>query len=254
MSKKKPNVSRRSFVKIAGLASAGIASAFGAPAASQIANKQDVNSDNSHSKIALEPLPPQYREYTFFTSEEAKFMEAAVDRLIPSDDVGPGALELGVVYYIDRNLESIYGHGAKTYLSGPFQQGEPTQGYQLPLRPREIYRLGIVDVDNYCQANHRNTFAELSEGDRDKVLTGLEKGEITLAKVPTQIFFPVLLQNTTEGYFGDPIHGGNREMGSWKMLGFPGAKANFRDDIGKTEKLTYEPISLAQILELQSIQ
>ena len=254
MSKDKQSVSRRSFVKFAGFASAGVASAFGAPAASQIVNKQNPSS-NSKSKVALKPLPAQYREYTYFTPEEAKFMEAAVDRLIPSDDVGPGALELGVVYYIDRNLESIYGYGAKTYLSGPFQQGESTQGYQLPLRPREIYRLGIANVDSYCRSNYQGkSFAELSESDRDKVLTGLEKGEITLAKVPAGVFFPVLLQNTTEGYFGDPVHGGNREMGSWKMLGFPGAMADFRDDVGKTEKLTYEPISLAQILERKGIQ
>ena len=252
MSKHKPNVSRRSFVKFAGLASAGIASAVGAPVASQVVNKDNKDTSN---KVALSPLPAQYREYTYFTPEEARFIEAAVDRLIPSDDVGPGALELGVAYYIDRQLESIYGQGAKTYLSGPFQQGQPTQGYQLPLRPREIYRLAIADVDRYCRTNYQGKpFAELSESDRDRVLTGLEKGEITLTQVPAGVFFPLLLQNTTEGYFGDPIHGGNRSMGSWRMLGFPGARADFRNDVGKTEKLTYEPISLAQILEQKGIQ
>ena len=249
----KPRVSRRSFVKFAGLASAGIASAVGAPAASQVV--KDNNNTNTSNRVALSPLPAQYREYTYFTPEEAKFIEAAVDRLIPSDDVGPGALELGAAYYIDRTLESIYGEGAKTYLLGPFQQGEPTQGYQLPLRPREIYRLGIADVDDYCRANYQGKpFAELTQSDRDKVLTGLEKGEITLAQVPAQVFFPLLLQNTTEGYFSDPIHGGNREMGSWKMLGFPGARADFRNDVGKSERLNYEPISLAQILEQKGIQ
>jgi len=27
----------------------------------------------------------------------------------------------------------------------------------------------------------------------------------------------------------DPIHGGNKNMGSWKMIGFPGARADFID-------------------------
>ena len=243
--------SRRSFVKFASLASAGVASAIGAPAASQVVN----NRSETQSDAPLGSLPVEYREYMFFTEDEAAFMEAAVDRLIPSDNVGPGALELGVVYYIDRQLESIYGLGYKMYLEGPFAQGETTQGYQLPLRPREIYRLGIADVDNYCRANYSGkSFAQLSESDRNKVLTGLETGDITLATVPASVFFPQLLQNTTEGYFGDPIHGGNRNMGSWKMLGFPGARADFRADVGKTEKLSYEPISLAQILERPGIQ
>ena len=249
---KKP-FSRRSFVKFAGLAGAGVASVVSAPVASKTIKEN--KGEPVKDKIALSPLPAQYREYTYFTPEEARFIEAAVDRLIPSDDVGPGALELGVAYYIDRQMESIYGDGAKMYLSQPFKPGEATQGYQLPLRPREIYRLGIAGVDNYCRANYQGkSFAELSEGDRDKVLTGLEKGEVTLAEIPAQVFFPMLLQNTVEGYFGDPIHGGNREMASWKMLGFPGARADFRDDVGKTEKLTYEPISLAQILEQKGIQ
>lgn len=241
----KPKVSRRSFVKFASLVSAGVASAVGAPVASQVVKD---NHSNSQVDLSLSPLPDRYREYTFFTEAEAEFMEAAVDRLIPSDDVGAGALEVGAVYYIDRQLNGVYGLGNKMYLSGPFSQGEPTQGYQLPLRPREIYRLGIADVNNYCRANYQGkSFAELSEGDRDTVLTGLEQGEVTLAKVPAQVFFPMLLQNTMEGYFGDPIHGGNREMASWKMLGFPGARADFREDLGKTEPVIYEPISLAQI-------
>lgn len=257
MNTDRSNVSRRSFVKFAGLVSTGIASAVSAPAASQVLNRDESGASlvAQREQPSLSPLPAEYREYMFFTPKEAKFMEAAVDRLIPSDELGAGALEVGAVFFIDRQLNSIYGLGNKMYLEGPFAQGEPTQGYQLPLRPREIYCLGIADVDRYCQENYRSkSFAELSEGDRDKVLTGLEAGEITLDRVPAQIFFPQLLQNTMEGYFCDPIHGGNRNMASWKMLGFPGAKADFRDDLGKSEPVIYEPISLAQIVDRPGIQ
>lgn len=257
MNTNKSNVSRRSFVKFAGLISTGIASAVGAPAASQILKNEDQKSSAiaQREQLSLSPLPAEYREYMFFTPEEAKFMEAAVDRLIPSDEVGAGALELGAVFFIDRQLNSIYGLGNNMYLEGPFAQGEPTQGYQLPLRPREIYRLGIADVDRYCRENYRGkSFAELSEGDRDRVLTGLEAGEIILAQVPAPVFFPQLLQNTMEGYFCDPIHGGNRDMASWKMLGFPGARSDFRDDLGKAEPAIYKPISLAQIVDRPGIQ
>jgi gluconate 2-dehydrogenase gamma chain len=34
-----------------------------------------------------------------------------------------------------------------------------------------------------------------------------------------------------EGFFADPIYGGNRNMASWRMIGYPGLPATYRDDI-----------------------
>jgi gluconate 2-dehydrogenase gamma chain len=48
-----------------------------------------------------------------------------------------------------------------------------------------------------------------------------------------QAFFGFLLQNTKEGYLSDPMHGGNKDAGAWKMIGFPGARADYADWVGR---------------------
>ena len=64
--------------------------------------------------------------------------------------------------------------------------------------------------------------------DKDAVLKGLEGGTVQLADgVDAKTFFAMLLQNTKEGYFSDPVYGGNRDMVGWKLIGFPGAYANY---------------------------
>ena len=63
-----------------------------------------------------------------------------------------------------------------------------------------------------------------------------------------ELFFGLLLENTVEGDFADPIYHGNKDMGSWKMLGFPGAHADFRADVGKREQVVRAPKSLVQAL------
>ena len=69
--------------------------------------------------------------YLFFTAEEAAFIEAAVARLIPKDELGPGALEAGVPRFIDRQLAGPYGQGDHFNLQRPMPKGTPTQGWQM---------------------------------------------------------------------------------------------------------------------------
>ena len=246
-------VSRRSFVKFAGATSVGVASAATAVTANELTEEKVSQTPATAENAAIKNIPMaslSSNSYLFFTEPEAAFIEAAVDRLIPADEIGPGALELDVAYYIDGQLRNAYGNGERMYLEGPFQTGTKTQGYQLPLRPSEVYRIAIADINNYCSSNFQGkSFAELNTKAQEQVLAGLEKGEIALATVPEEVFFGLLLQNTIEGYFSDPVHGGNRNMGSWKMLGFPGARADFRADVGKSEPVIYSPVSLAQLIE-----
>src|SRR5947209_20141999 len=68
--------------------------------------------------------------YVFFNPAEAAFIEAAVARLIPSDDTGPGAIEAGVPEYIDKQLAGAWGVGERRYRSGPWHQGSASQGHQ----------------------------------------------------------------------------------------------------------------------------
>ena len=88
----------------------------------------------------------------FFTAEEASLIEAAVDRLIPSDDRGPGGKDAGCAIFIDRQLAGPYGHAAGFYTRPPFMQGVATQGYQLPDSPAARYRAGLKALADHGAA------------------------------------------------------------------------------------------------------
>ena len=173
---------------------------------------------------------PNYRP-NYFSAAEWTFINAAVDRLIPSNEDGPGAIELGVPEFIDRQMDTGYGHGEFWYMSGPFVPDvDFSLGYQLRFTPREFYRAAIADIDAWCQKNHGKKFGDLDGATQDQILILLQKGTIDLVTVPKpDEFFLQLLANTKEGYFADPMYGGNRGMAAWKMIGFPGARADFKD-------------------------
>jgi gluconate 2-dehydrogenase gamma chain len=181
----------------------------------------------------------------FFDAKEWAFVNAAVERLIPSDTEGPGAVEAGVPEFIDRQMDTPYAHGALWYMQGPFKQGAPELGYQLKLVPRDLYRLGIASVNAYCLQTYAKPFDGIDAAARDTVLGALENASIELPDVPANVFFAQLLQNTREGYFCDPIHGGNRDMAGWKTIGFPGARADFMDFVNQNgRQYPYGPVSI----------
>jgi gluconate 2-dehydrogenase gamma chain len=183
----------------------------------------------------------------YFTAEEWRFLNAAVGRLIPSDGPGPGAVELGVPEFIDRQMETPYGHGAYLYLQGPFHpDAPPTLGYQLRYTPRELYRSGIAAANEACRTTSGNAFADLAAADQDHFITLLEENRVQLSGPPAGVFFAQLLENTHEGYFADPLYGGNRGMAAWKWIGFPGARADFTDWIDQAGKpYPYGPVSIS---------
>jgi gluconate 2-dehydrogenase gamma chain len=179
---------------------------------------------------ALRTSPTQAYSPRYFTWEEWAFLHAACARLIPTDENGPGAVELGVPEFIDREMEGAFGHAANWYMQGPFASALPELGYQSPLTPRAVYRAGIAAVDGHCRSMFGNkSFSELPATTQDSVLTDLENGGLDFENVSGTSFFGFLLQNTKEGYLADPIHGGNKNLESWKMIGFPGARADFLD-------------------------
>jgi gluconate 2-dehydrogenase gamma chain len=183
--------------------------------------------------------------YIFFSAAEAAFVEAAVTRLIPNDSTGPGAIEAGVPRFIDRQLAGLYGAGDRFYLQGPFPKGLPTQGWQMHA-PAEVYRAAIPAIDQWSTAAHGGAFAALDSTGQDAVLKALESGEARLAGGPdAEAFFALLLQNTMEGYLADPIYGGNRDMGPWRMIGFPGARYDLRPFVLRHgEPYPLPPVSL----------
>ena len=69
---------------------------------------------------------------------------------------------------------------------------------------------------NVEEASHKafgKLFADLPGEQQVAVLEDIEKHSST--------FFNLILAHTAQGFYGDPRHGGNRNMASWKMLGLP---------------------------------
>jgi gluconate 2-dehydrogenase gamma chain len=240
---------RRDFLMLIGAAGAA-AGALSVTETASAAEKMTTDSHAAHSRGAsVTGTSVTNAGAQFFNVDEAAFIEAAVDILIPKDDVGPGAVELGVVSYIDRQMASGYGKGDRLYLEGPFIEGMPQQGYQLPLTPSELLRVGIADVNAYALKKHKNSFASLPVADRLKMMMELDAGKVELPNVPTETFFGLLLQLTVEGYFADPMYGGNAEKGAWKMIGFPGANAMYMDKIEPFRNKPYaaEPLGIQDL-------
>ena len=184
----------------------------------------------------------------FLTEEEAATLDAIVDRLIPADELSMGGKEAGCTVFIDRQLHGFYGTFERLYMEGPFEQGAPEQGDQSPLVPRQRYRLGIAALNKYTQSTHQKAFKDLPADQQDEILHGLEDGKIALEGYDSATFFAQVLINAMEGFFADPIYGGNKEMVSWKMLGFPGARYDYRDEITRhNEDLKLQPVSIADL-------
>ncbi|RWM12409.1 MAG: gluconate 2-dehydrogenase subunit 3 family protein [Mesorhizobium sp.] len=176
------------------------------------------------------PTPLQKPGYVFFTPEEAAFVEAATERLIPEDDLGPGAKACGVPLFIDHQLAGAYGRAGSWYMQGPWAKGEKTQGFQSRMTPSDLYRAAIKAIDEHSMSSRGGKlFADLSAEAQDAILSDLEGGKLDLGGADGKTFFKMLWQNAKEGMFSDPIYGGNKDMAGWKMLGFPGARYNYLD-------------------------
>lgn len=167
----------------------------------------------------------------FFTRDERMFVTAATARLIPEGDDQTGALTAAVPFFIERQLAGRYGAAETWYMEGPFEKGEPEQGYQLAYTPAQLYRSAIGEINQWCRQTFQQPFHKLDAIQQDDILHRLEKGDLKLAKVPAKNFFDMLWQNTQEGFLADPMYGGNQAFTGWKLIGFPGPRYNYVQDI-----------------------
>jgi gluconate 2-dehydrogenase gamma chain len=192
--------------------------------------------------------PPQAggTGWRYFTQPEAETMEAVVDRLIPPDPETPGGKDCGCAVFIDRQLAGPYGRAEGHYRSGPFHEGTKQQGEQSPLTPAALYRAGLAALDEHCKAQFNGAgFSQLADDKKDALLKGLEDGSVTLHGVDGKTFFHDMLIDTQQGFFADPVYGGNRDMASWKMIGFPGARYDYRDWVHRhNERFPLPPVSI----------
>jgi gluconate 2-dehydrogenase gamma chain len=189
--------------------------------------------------------------YGYLTEQEARFLDAAVARLIPADELGPGAKEAGVTVYIDRQLVSFWGTHGRNYRMGPWRDGTPQQGFQSRLTPQEIYRAGIRETNLHTAKRYGKAFEFLPVEQQDEVLRALEEDEVPLDSLRSRLFFNLLLRNTMEGFFGDPMYGGNRDKVGWRLIGFPGLPASNYAELMQKHDVPYrvEPVSILDVLQ-----
>lgn len=234
---KDEGIKRRDFLKSAVAGSAVAATAV--VAVPQAAKAQQ--------KPAAAPAHPGY---AYLNPDEAAFVEAVVDHMIPADQYSPKGTDVGINIYIDRALAGGWGKGDRMYTQGPWKVGHPNQGYQLPLTPAELYRAGIAQTNAHCVKTYGKSFDRLEAAQKQEVLVGLRDGKVSFASgLPARTFFGTMYQNVMEGMFADPIHGGNRNKAGWRMIGFPGVVAVHQQNVAKfrDRKFVAEPKSIADL-------
>ncbi|KAA9006945.1 gluconate 2-dehydrogenase subunit 3 family protein [Histidinibacterium aquaticum] len=180
----------------------------------------------------------------YLTDAEARFLAAAGDVLIPEDDY-PSASQVGVVDFIDLQLASPWGKGDGLYLKGPFPDGATnSQGYQMPYTPAELFRTAISRIEEA----EGTALADLDAAGREDLITRLSEGEMDLGEdIGAAAFFQELHSIVNEGFFADPIYGGNKDYAAWDMIGFPGAHAYYLSFVDQNVPYEKPPMGIAHI-------
>ena len=233
-------LSRRSFFKasaLLGLASASASSVFAH--GTHGSNHPSVSTNASRARIF------------FNNSEHFNIIAEASERIFPKDELGAGAKELGVAFFIDNELAGNYGSGAKDYRMGPFIPGKKNQGYQYALTRAELFKLGVNALNEEAKIRYKKGFLETNDKQKDEILKAFEANNTKFSfggAVKASDFFAELRSMTLAGVYADPIYGGNADMKAWKMKKFPGAQMSYTAQILNDDKFEIiEPVSLADM-------
>lgn len=190
------------------------------------------------------------RHDTFFDRRQRQTIAAAMARIIPTDDQ-PGAREAGTIDFLDRYLSGIDYVYAKPDGSG-FEQldGKPAEAW---LRRIEIVRAtyveGVIELDRRSEARYAEPFAQLTAEQQDEILSDIERPaqwsehnleleaaaagygaavEPAMQQTSAEVeidFFPLLALHTRQGFYADPIYGGNKDRAGWRLIGFEGPES-----------------------------
>lgn len=209
MSDQPRKLTRRDLIKGAGLA--GAAAVIPGGLAREAEATPNASPSPAQPLVSIRPPAGRRRRvYENLTAEEARTLEAMLDRLIPSDDLGPGAVEAGALDYIDRGLGGA--------LAGD----------------REEYRIGLQALDRYCTYSRGAPFVDLSPNDQDSVLMDLEGGSATGSGAgftgSSAAFFGMIKGHTWQGMFGDPYYGGNIDYAGWQLIRYPGVRTRVTEE------------------------
>ena len=235
-----PGFGRRDFLK-------GAVAGSAAAATTSVVTPQTAESAEAAAASTAAPAP---QGYAFLNLDEAAFVEALVDHMVPADDLTPSGTDLGIAIFVDRALGGAWGKGDRLYMQGPWKQGAPSQGYQLPLTPAQLYRAGIEATNAHCRKAYGKPFDRIDDKQREEVLVALSTGKLSFDNgLPARVFWTTVYQTVMEGMFADPIYGGNRNKAGWRLIGFPGAIAVHRENVEKyrDKKFPADPISISDM-------
>ncbi|CAD2070668.1 gluconate 2-dehydrogenase [Jeotgalicoccus coquinae] len=245
--------SRRGFLKMSGVATGSLV------AGTYLGSLLDVNTsdENTETETASEDtaqntggeaaVQEDYtRAYKFFTkADDFKTIEAAAERIFPEDELGPGAIALGVGWFIDHELASGYGVNAREYMKGPFKEGTDFQGPQYAILRRDLFMEAIRVMNVTAQENHDVLFHELEPEQQDDILSQLESDELELRGAKASDFFEELRLATLSGAYADPLYRGNKGMQGWEMKKFPGAYMSYINEVEQEGPVELEPMALS---------
>lgn len=243
-------LSRREFVKNSALATVGIACIGQSLNASEhLAHGNHMADSASKGKVKFTPSGTKRAVIYFSSNDGFDTLSAACERIYPRDDEfnTPGAIELGVPYFIDRQLASNWGNHTREYMMGPFFEGSYEQGYQSPVKRNEVFKLGLKALDDKSNELYKKRFIKLEADKQDEILSLAESSKIELRAIKSGYFFSLLRQITLAGVYADPVYGGNDNKNAWRVIEYPGPVMSYLADITSKEFYRDEPISLADM-------
>ena len=226
----------------------GVGSAL--PLAGGIAMATPSSAQAQAQAAAAAPAATPLIGYVSFSQDEAAFVETMVGIMCPADAYTPSGIDCGLPIYIDRQLAGDFGRGSKRYMQGPWQQGRPQQGYQLPLTPEQYFKAGLAAANAACVARHGKPFDQVTPAEASAFLDDLGASRIVDATPPLGPWFNDLVYPLfAQACFADPIYGGNVGKVFWKMVGYPGLPATHTIDMvqfrGKPYPGSKDPKSIA---------
>jgi hypothetical protein len=141
------------------------------------------------------------------TPDETATLSALLDGMFPADGLGPSALEIGVLDYLLDALAGVYRGAAPAY------------------------RRALAALDDLARREQGRPFAQLTNPRRDAIVARLDAGQLERSGIEGFAgFFDLVWRHLREGLFADPVHGGNRDMQGWRLIGFPGAQTGYTQE------------------------
>jgi gluconate 2-dehydrogenase gamma chain len=187
-------------------------------------------------------IDPDSEEKLFFTDHEWDTVEAASARIIPTDH-DPGAREARVIVFIDRYLSGIdYVYAAADGSGFLKLEGEEARAARARNNDqRRKYREGIRELDAIAESHGAKDFVSADEETQDLILEELSGGpkpghvrldehEVFYSRLQGNTdqgkpFFETLCFHVRQGFYADPVYGGNKDQVGWKVIGFPGPES-----------------------------